>query len=142
MWPNRYEDLLVSWYNLRKQNTNNDYEDCLLAVNNWWQLAPISLHYLHWDTVETWPDPWDLLADGIYCNLTKALGISYTLMIMNRPDINDISIVETSEGDNLVQVNQGKYILNWAPNEILNISSDKFKITRSMASTIFANKVN
>lgn len=141
MWPNRYEDLLISWYNLREQNTNNDLEDCLLAVNNWWQMAPISLHYLHWDTVENWPDPWDLLADGIFCDLAKSLGISYTLMIMNRTDINDISVLETAEGDNLVQVNQGKYILNWAPNEILNINSDKFKITRSMAGAVFAHKI-
>jgi hypothetical protein len=142
VWPNRYEDQLVSWYNLRETNSQSDLEDCLLAVNNWWQFAPLSMHYLHWDTVTTWPDPWDLLADGIYCNLAKALGICYTLRMINRPDINDISIAETAEGDNLVLVNQGKYILNWAPNQLLNINSDKFKITKTMTDALFAKKIN
>jgi len=105
-------------------------------------MAPISLHYLHWDTVKEWPDPWDLLADGIYCSLAKSLGISYTILLMNRPDINDLTLLETDEGDNLVQVNQGIYILNWAPGEMLNINTQKFRITRTMESSMFEHKIN
>jgi len=133
---------LISWYSLRLDNTQNDIEQALVAVNNWWQMAPISLHYLHWDTVKDWPDPWDLLADGVYCSLAKALGISYTLLLMNRPDINDLTLLQTDEGDNLVQVNQGKYILNWAPNELLNTPTDKFRITQIMESSMFEYKIN
>ena len=105
-------------------------------------MAPISLHYLHWDTVKDWPDPWDLLADGIYCSLAKAVGISYTLLLMNRPDIKDLALLETEEGDNLVQVNQGIYILNWAPGEMLNINTKKFHIANSMESSMFEHKIN
>jgi len=61
---------------------------------------------------------------------------------MNRPDINDLTLLQTDEGDNLVQVNQGKYILNWAPNELLNTPTDKFRITQIMESSMFEYKIN
>ena len=142
MWPNNNDDLLISWYSLRLDNLDNSLEQALQNVNDWWQMAPISLHYLHWDTVKDWPDPWDLLADGIYCGLAKSLGISYTLLLMNRPDINDLTLLQTDEGDNLVQVNQGLYIINWAPGEMLNINTKKFRITRTMESSMFEHKIN
>lgn len=142
MWLTKSEDLLISWNNLRSDNCHNPIEDALLNVNDYWQLAPMDLHYLHWDTPETWPSPWDLLADGIFCDLAKALGISYTLLLMNRPEINDLQLAQTKDGDNLVLVNQGKYILNWAPGEMLNITSDKIRIQRTMQSHEFDFKIN
>jgi hypothetical protein len=142
VWPNNNDDLLISWYSLRLDNTENNIEQALQNVNDWWQMAPISMHYLHWDTVKDWPDPWDLLADGIYCGLAKAVGISYTLLLMNRPDINDLTLLQTDEGDNLVQVNQGIYILNWAPGEMLNINTQKFRIAQSMEASMFEHKIN
>lgn len=134
-----FEDRLIQWSQLREINNDNKLEQALYNINNWWQMLPIDSHYLHWEDTRNWPNPWDLLADGIFCGLAKSLGIVYTLQLINRPDINDITIVQTAEGDNLVLVNQGLYILNWSPTEILNNDTLQIKITKTMDSSVVAN---
>lgn len=118
-----------------------DIDRCLKAINDWWFRAPIVNHHLHRDDVPNWPDPWQLLDDNLYCDLARALGIVYTLMSIGRHDISDIKIIYT-ENDNLVQVNQGLYILNWAPGEMLNNLSKEFKVRKTISSQQLANKYN
>ena len=45
----------------------------------------------------------------------------------------DVSIAQSDQG-NLVLVEQGKYILNWAPRQLLNIESANINITRQINS--------
>ena len=138
----QYEDRLVQWNELRADNRTNDLQTALLAINNWWQMLPLDSHYLHWDDVERWPDPWDLLADGIFSSTAKSLGIIYTLHLINRPEINDLQFAQTVEGDNLVLVNQRKYILNWAPGELLNTRTSKIQITQTMDASVVTKNLN
>lgn len=139
---NRFEDQLIEWNQLRSDNESSDLKQALADINYWWQMLPIDHHYLHWDDMANWPDPWELLSDGIFCNLAKAVGIIYTLQLINRPDINEITLAQTKEGDNLVLVNQGKYILNWSPEEMLNITSNKIQIDRTVSSSAFIKHIN
>ncbi len=143
MWPDRYEERLAQWHKLRVENQTNDLEQALLAINNWWQRAPIVNHYLHWDDLPTWPGPWDLLSDNMFCSLAKSLGIVYTIHMISRPDVTSMAIADNGDsGDNLVLVNQGKYILNWAPGELLNITSQEVSITRSIDSQAVTKNIN
>jgi hypothetical protein len=48
------------------------------------------------------------------------------------PGIESLSVAQTDRG-NLVLVNHGKYILNWAPGELLNIDSTAITITRQIS---------
>ena len=97
---------------------------------------------MHWDLVKDWPDPWDLIAENTYCDLAKCLGISYTILMLDRTDINSLSIQETKENEYIVSLNQGKYILNWDVGQVLNINStNNLEITRSMDSAMFNNKI-
>jgi len=120
MWAYDFGDRLSEWRNLRYRCQSLD--QCMLTINDWWWQAPMVNHYLHWDDYQKWPTPWELLADNIFCDLARAVGILYTVSMLERTDIADISIVQTKRY-NLVQVNAGKYILNWCPGEILNIQS-------------------
>ena len=138
----QFEDRLIAWNRLRNENSDNNLQSALLAVNNWWQMLPLDMHYLHWDDDKNWPDPWDILADGVFCDLTKCLGIVYTLHLIGRKEINDIVLAQTTEGDNLVLINNGKYILNWAPGEILNTATSKLQITRTMDASIAITKIH
>lgn len=143
MWPQTYESRLAFWYQLREENRSNNLEKALLAVNDFWQQAPISAHYLHWDDRRNWPDPWDLLADNIYCSLAKALGIVYTLHLIERPDITSMQLAQSQDGnDNLVLINQGKYILNWAWGEMLNISSEHINIKRVLEAEVVTKNIH
>ena len=137
-----YEERLLSWNSLREQSKTQTLEKLLLNVNDWWQMLPMDLHYLHWDDVEHWPDPWELLADGIFCPTAKSLGMVYTLHLINHPEINDMQFAQTRDGDNLVLINQGKYIINWAPGELLNTRTSQIQITETMATSVVTKQLN
>jgi hypothetical protein len=120
MWPQTFDARLASWNQLRDSCQKFPIETALETINHWWSHAPWRPYYLHWDDQATWPDPWQLLSDNVYCDLAKALGILYTISLLDRADMADAELVLTEEGDNLVQVAKEKYILNWSPNTVVN----------------------
>lgn len=134
MWPDTNELRLRQWHDLRRQAQQQELAAAMSSINNWWWQVPTVNHYLHWDDHPIWPGPWDLLADDHWCELARALGMLYTLMLVPRNDISGLDIVY-SRGHNLVQVNDGKYILNWAPGQLLNIGSENLAITKKISSS-------
>jgi hypothetical protein len=141
MWPDTFEQRLAEWANLKQTCAGLDLAAAAIAINDWWFRAPLVNHHIHRQDMINWPDPWELLNDNLYCDLARALGIVYTLMDLDQPDIHDISIAYT-ENDNLVLINQGLYILNWAPGTVLNINSINQDIKRIVAIDPLKNKYN
>jgi hypothetical protein len=121
MWPRNFADRLSSWCQLREKCSTADLEQCLTNINQWWFRTPWVAYSLHWDDRSQWPDPWQLLAENHYCSLARGLGMLYTIALLDRGDLLDVSLIET-DGDNLVHVHNTKYILNWDPGEIVNIN--------------------
>jgi hypothetical protein len=68
----------------------------------------------------TWPDPWQLLSDNIYCDVARGLGILYTLTLLDHKDLTSIELILTEDNRNLVLINQEKYTLNWDTTIIVN----------------------
>jgi hypothetical protein len=122
MWETAYEDRFADWVRLRHTIQLLDPSAQLLAINNWWFCAPIVNKTITWPDRKNWPDPWQLLTNNGYCDLARALGIVYTIMLTEQLSYTELTITQTKQ-DNLVLVNGGKYILNWAPGEMLNIHS-------------------
>jgi len=120
MWHRSFSERLESWSVLRQQAQTQPLESALKTINTWWFSAPWVPYHLHWDDQNTWPDPWQLLDDNIYCGLARGLGILYTITIIDHPDIESAVLTEV-DGDNLVLINKSKYILNWDQEEIVNI---------------------
>ena len=121
IWPATFSARLESWNLLRDQCVNLPVSAALEDINAWWFRAPWTAYHLHWDDRANWPDPWQLLDDNLYCGLARGLGILYTITILDRPDLQDTVLVEV-DSDNLVQVSQGKYILNWDRDTVVNIN--------------------
>ena len=119
MWASTFAGRLESWYGMRQKCHALSVESTLITINSWWCTTPWQPYYLHWDDQPAWPDPWQLLSDNIYCDLARGLGILYTITVLDRDDIQDAELVETEQG-NLVQVQGGKYILNWGSDLELN----------------------
>ena len=86
---------------------------------------------MHWDDQSTWPDPWQLLSDDIYCSLARGLGILYTITMLDRADLQDAVLAEVGS-DNLVLVDKSKYILNWDVNTVVNINPTGTKAQHSV----------
>jgi hypothetical protein len=128
MWHTQFERRLAAWNDLRNSLADQDLPAVLQSINSWWQQTPWCPYHLHWDDRTIWPDPWQLLSDNIYCDLARALGIMYTVILIDRTEVADCSIIETNQG-NLVLIDQGKYILNWGRDIVLNTNLEQQEIT-------------
>ena len=120
MWPATFDARLKAWHDLRSRCESLDVESALTTINAWWFTTPWQPYYLHWDDQPKWPDPWQLLSDNVYCDLAKALGILYTISLLDRADMADAELVLTEDGSNLVLAAKEKYILNWNKDSIVN----------------------
>jgi hypothetical protein len=109
-------------------------------LDAWWQQTPWCPYHLHWDDRETWPDPWQLLDDNIYCGLARGLGILYTITLIDRADLQDAVLTEV-DGDNLVLIGRGKYILNWSGLSPLNISPNSKNLRRRISQQELKQKI-
>lgn len=121
MWPKTFAQRLESWYQLRHQASHTDIPTTLKAINQWWFNSPWIPYHLHWDDRDKWPDPWQLLSDNTYCGLARALGMLYTITLIDRPDLQNCWLAE-HDSDNLVHIPGEKYILNWDRDQIVNIT--------------------
>jgi|688.fasta_scaffold598093_2 hypothetical protein len=131
MWEALYQDRLTDWHKLRQAANTLNQQDQLLSINNWWFCAPIINRVITWDDPAKWPAPWELLNNKGYCELARALGIVYTIMLVDNRTYTNLKIIQT-EKDNLVLVDDGKYILNWAPGEMLNTHSAPIPTVKNM----------
>ena len=143
MWQSHSEKRLVAWADLRNScKENPSLDEVITTIHDWWQQAPMVLHYLHCDLVDDWPDPWDLIAENTYCSLAKCLGMCYTIRMLGRQDVDDVCILEIDNNDYIVQVNKGLYCLNWNIDKVVNMKQlENIEITRNIDSAVFAHKI-
>lgn len=130
-WPQTYQHRLQAWLDLRALCAELDLETTISTIDQWWQRTPWRPYLLHWDDRQHWPNPWQLLADNEYCDVARALGIMYTIKLLDRGDLADAVMVSAQQG-NLVLVQGGKYVMNWRPDAIVNIPSTPIKIERTL----------
>jgi hypothetical protein len=140
MWPRNFSERLESWAQLRQQCRRLDSEPALIKINQWWFQTPWTAYHLHWDDQKDWPDPWQLLSDNQYCPVARGLGIMYTISMLDREDLQDAQMIEY-QSDNLVLVAQEKYILNWDPDQVVNISLGKSKPRRQVSQEQIKQKI-
>jgi hypothetical protein len=124
MWPSTFADRLETWSILRDSVSTHNVELALKEINSWWFNVPWRPYYLHWDDQPNWPDPWQLLSDNHYCDVARALGILYTITLLDRADLSDATLILTNSGDNLVLVSKSKYILNCNKDTIVNTNQE------------------
>jgi hypothetical protein len=138
MWKHLYQERLADWYHLRQVASAAKLPEQLQLINDWWFRAPIVNRVVTWDNTAEWPTPWNLLVNNGYCDLARALGIVYTLLLLDRQLYTDLEIISTGQ-DNLVHIDSGKYILNWAPGEVLNTNSTPLTVLQRINSKDLAS---
>lgn len=140
IWPQAFEDRLVAWRELRDHAALVNLEQALGMINDWWWRAPMVSRSIHTAQLDQWPGPWDLVAQSGYCDLARALGMLYTVMMLQRADIQQLDLIQTTD-HNLVQIDQGKYILNWSPGTVVNIPSSEQDVRRQISSQAFERQI-
>lgn len=124
MWNLRVNDRLAAWKDLRHEISDLPLKSAVVKLNEVWSPAPVVTYYLDPSTPKTWPDPWTLLAENYWCDLAKALGILYTIYFTSHKTV-DLELriyydYKDKERYNAVFLDQGKYVLNYYPYEIVN----------------------
>lgn len=136
-----YTERLRSWNRLKKDCKNLSVLDSSQTVDNWWQAAPLINYHLHWNDSESWPSPWELLSENNYSTLTRAIGMCYTLLMI---DINNIQLVQATdcqaEQHELVIVDN-RYVLNFWPNTVMTNKISDFAIKQSLNISLLKKKI-
>ena len=123
---------LKEWHSLRNSLAGADIKDICIEVDRFWQQSPIMNHYLHPVDIPTWPDPWQLLNDNLYCPYARALGMIYTLVLLGITDIDLVDAIDyNSVSVILVLVDHAKYVLNYWPETVVNNKLQNFTVVRS-----------
>ena len=128
MWQNfwnlRVNDRLTQWKDFRHQLDRLPLESAVVELNNMWSTAPLVTYNLDPSDPKTWPDPWALLAENYWCDVAKALGIVYTIYFTGHSatpiEIRVYYNYTDKTKHTVVWLDDGKYILNYWPYEIVN----------------------
>lgn len=134
VFQNTYDARLREWKDLRSNVASMSTDDACIAIDHWWQHAPLVTHHLHWSDSSNWPDPWTMLSENTYSTLTRAVGICYTLFMCG---ITDVKLVQATDQqcEDHVLVLVGKkpqYILNYWPGTVLSNKISDFTVLREL----------
>lgn len=128
-----YDHRLREWKHLRIISRGKALDQLCVDIDRWWQQAPLINYHTHPMDSNNWPDPWTMLSENIYCNLTRALGICYTLLMC---DIINVHLYQAHDHEcvdhNLVVVGHAKYVLNYYPNTVLSTNLNEFTINNTL----------
>lgn len=129
-----YTHRLREWKNLRLMIKQKPIDQICVEVDKWWQQAPLIAYHIHPQDCDNWPDPWTMLSENIYCPLTRALGICYTLFLCEILTVNVVQAVDAECAEhNLVIVGNAKYVLNYYPDSVLSTNLNEFKINKELS---------
>lgn len=134
VFQSEYDVRLKEWKSLRLQIRGESLETVCVHVDSWWQRAPLINHHFHWSESDRWPDPWTILSENIYCTLTRAVGICYTLLMSDIIDVHLVQATDCQGNDcDLVVVGKKQYILNYWPDTVLDNKISDFAIVRQIS---------
>jgi hypothetical protein len=128
MWKLDTGERIAHWRAFRKTLDTLTLDAALAETADFWHGCPFHPFYLDPDKPDTWPTPWELIAENYYCDLAKTLGILYTVCFTEHkkeldPEIRVYYDAESQHTFNLAVFAQGKYVLNFRDTPVVNITS-------------------
>lgn len=123
MFFDSYDEQFAHWKKFRSklEKSQNPYEDTL----SFWAKAPLVNKNLDTYRADVWPDPWQIIKDGKYCDLTIAVMIGHTLQLTKRFSNSQIQIKTYLDTGNKTVYNTcsiDNKILNYRYGEAVNDS--------------------
>jgi hypothetical protein len=113
VWQLMPDERLKEWRKFRKRIEELSDSECLQEVVDWWKFTPIGSKAIDPYDNEKWPDPWALIHTGNFDENAVALGMAYTLQLMDWPC--EVALVQDSEKRflGLVVIVDNELILNY-----------------------------
>ena len=105
MFNKPFEERLVVWKSFRTalETSESPVEDCINFYNS---VPLVSIQADPYDQ-STWPTPWELIKENIYCPFVKVLAICYTLQLTERFSQSQFEIHITQD----TEKSETKYLL-------------------------------
>lgn len=127
MFTLEVEDRLAAWSELRKHLDQS--KDPLQDVVTFWSDIPFTPHNHNIDPYyqESWPTPWEIIADNRYDDFTRAIMIGYTLLLTDQYKNSDVQIKTLVDTEfkrlyNVVYVDD-TWALNYDDNKVVSASN-------------------
>lgn len=123
-----YYGRLKSWQDLRKQLEKS--KDPINQTVEFFNKLPTSSMAVDPYNNKSWPDPWMLIEENVYCRFLKVLGICYTLQLTDRFSTRDFEIHISIDSENHDLVYQIKI-----DNDMLTSYNDTYELTNQKSFT-------
>jgi hypothetical protein len=82
MFNKNFYERIRLWKDFR--NSLETSADPFTEVLEFWRFAPLSSMQADPFDSDTWPNPWEMIEENIYCEFVKILAICYTLQLTDR----------------------------------------------------------
>jgi len=105
-----YEERLKNWHDFRESLEHSS--DPIFDVFNFYKEIPRVLIQTDPYDRETWPDPWELINENIYCDFCILLGMCYSLQLTDRFSGQDFEIYITQDREKS-QTNYLLFVNEW-----------------------------
>lgn len=122
MFDQRPEDRIREFRVWRKNLEGKPLDELLEETVKFWNTAPLSNQYYSADLDNNWPDPWQLVYDGIYDDISLGLAMFYSLALLEKECYNTVELAVCNCPDNLklCAIINDELFLNHTWGEIVN----------------------
>ena len=115
------EDRISKWRDFRDSISGAEEEELLNKTAQFFAAIPVGTRYIDFYTPSSWPTPWEILYEKLFCANSVSLLIYYTLSLMLEGDRVELILIDDDRDRLLVPLVDKKYILNYHLGEISNV---------------------
>lgn len=113
VWQLNPDERLKEWRSFRNSLCEQDLKQQLEQVVDWWKNTPLGSRQLDIYDATEWNDPWELLHKGDFDENSIALGMAYSLQLIDVDT--QLLLVQNRKNHtlNLIVLVDEQYILNY-----------------------------
>jgi hypothetical protein len=130
---------LLAWREWRSQLSAMDTASAFKEAAEWWKFVPLVNKTFDPWRIETWPNPWELVSNGSFCQNAQGLGMFYSLVLSGIDCRLLLAVVE--DQPRLMVLLDNNKLLNYYDGEIVDVESVEIQIVESWAPSDLARLV-
>lgn len=115
------EERIAKWRELREQIQDLPEDEMLNSIASFFADMPIGSRCIDFYTPDSWPTPWELLYNQLFCTSSISLLIYHTLSLVLDNNRVEIILIDTNDDRFLVPLVDKQRIFNFELGKVNNI---------------------
>ena len=111
------------WRQFRNDISSKNSKELVTDIASFFSNMPAGARCVDYYTPASWPTPWEILYDGLYCENTISLMMYYTFILVSDEKA-DIYVIEDNANCQLVPIINDRYMLNYYKGELVDMCND------------------